>query len=109
LSDDQHWQAFERALTQHLLCVYDLQPERVRLDRTTASGYWRVTENGLFQCRHSQDHRPDLLPVKVMLAVLDPLRLPVATDVVPGQRANDPLYLPAITRVRERVGRRRLL
>ena len=109
LSDDAHWQAFEGALTQQLLRVYDLQPERVRLDRTTASGYWRVTEDGLFQFGHSKDHRPDLPQVKVMLSVLDPLGLPVATDIVPGQRADDPLYMPAITRVRESVGRRGLL
>ena len=89
--------------------MYDLQPERVRLDSTTASGYWRVTEDGLFQFGHSKDHRPDLPQVKVMLSVLDPLGLPVATDIVPGQRADDPLYLPAITRVRESVGRRGLL
>ena len=109
LSHDAPWQAFEGAFTQPWLRVYDLQPERVRLDSTTASGYWRVTEDGLFQFGHSKDHRPDLPQVKVMLAVLDPLGLPVATDIVPGQRADDPLYLPAITRVRERVGRRGLL
>ena len=109
LSDDEPWQAFEGALTQQLLRVYDLQPERVRLDSTTASGYWSVTEDGLFQFGHSKDHRPDLPQVKVMLAVLDPLGLPVATDIVPGQRADDPLYLPAIARVRESLGRRGLL
>jgi transposase len=109
LSDDTRWQAFEGALTQHLLRVYDLQPQRVRLDSTTASGYWTVTEDGLFQFGHSKDHRPDLPQVKVMLSVLDPLGLPVATDVVPGQRADDPLYLPAVTRVRESLGQRGLL
>ena len=109
LSDDPPWQAFEGAFTQPLLRVYDLQPERVRLDSTTASGYWRVTEDGLFQFGHSKDHRPDLPQVKVMLSVLDPLGLPVATDIVPGQRADDPLYRPAITRVRANVGRRGLL
>jgi transposase len=109
LSHDAPWQAFEGAFTQQLLRVYALQPERVRLDSTTASGYWCVTEDGLFQFGHSKDHRPDLPQVKVMLAVLDPLGLPVATDVVPGQRADDPLYLPAITRVRQGVGRRGLL
>ena len=109
LSHDAPWQAFEGAFTQQLLRVYDLQPERVRLDSTTASGYWRVTEDGLFQFGHSKDHRPDLPQVKVMLSVLDPLGLPVATDIVPGQRADDPLYLPAITRVRESIGRRGLL
>jgi transposase len=106
LSDDARWQAFEGAWTQQLLRVYDLQPERVRLDTTTASGYWRVTEEGLFQFGHSKDQRPDLPQVKVMLSVLDPLGLPVATDVVPGQRADDPLYIPAIARVRESMGRR---
>jgi transposase len=105
LSDDTRWPAFEGAFTQQLLRVYDLQPERVRRDTTTASGYWSVTEEGLFQFGHSTDHRPDLPQVKVMLSVLDPLGLPVATDVVPGQRADDPLYLPAIARVRSSVGR----
>jgi transposase len=109
LSDDTRWPAFEGAFTQQLLRVYDLQPERVRLDTTTASGYWRVTDDGLFQFGHSKDHRPDLPQVKVMLSVLDPLGLPVATDVVPGQRADDPLYLPAIARVRASVGRQGLL
>jgi transposase len=109
LSDDERWQACEGALTQHLLRVYDLQPERVRLASTTASGYWRVTEEGLFQCGHSQDHRPDLPQVKVMRSVLDPLGWPVATDIVPGPRADDPLYLPAISRVRASLGRRGLL
>jgi transposase len=109
LSHDAHWQAFEGALTQQLLRVYDLQPEWVRVDSTTASGYWNVTEEGLFQFGHSKDHRPDLPQVKIMLSVLDPLGLPVATDVVPGQRADDPLYVPAITRVRASLGRRGLL
>ncbi len=44
-----------------------------------------------------------------MLSTLDPLGLPLATTVLPGQRADDPLYIPAITRVREGLGRRGLL
>jgi transposase len=109
LSDETHWAAFEGALNQELLRVYDLRPERVRLDSTTASGYWSVTEEGLFQFGHSKDRRPDLPQVKVMVSALDPLGIPVATDVVSGQRADDPLYIPAITRVREGLGGRGLL
>jgi transposase len=109
LSDDTHWSAFEGALNQHVLRVYELQPACVRLDSTTASGHWSVTEDGLFQFGHSKDHRPDLPQVKVMISALDPLGMPVATDVVPGQRADDPLYIPAITRVREGLGRCGLL
>jgi transposase len=73
LSHDKPWQACEGAFTQQLLRVYDLQPERVRLESTTASGYWSVPEDGLLQFGHSQDHRPDRPQVQVMLAVLDPL------------------------------------
>jgi transposase len=109
LSDDTRWIACEGALNQHTLRVYDLQPACVRLDSTTANGYWSVTEDGLFQFGHSKDHRPDLPQVKIMVSALDPLGMPVATDVVPGQRADDPLYVPAITRVRESLGRSGLL
>jgi transposase len=109
LSDDTRWHVFEGVLNQHVLRVYDLQPACVRLDSTTASGHWSVTEDGLFQFGHSKDHRLDLPQVKVMISALDPLGMPVATDVVSGQRADDPLYIPAIARVREGLGRRGLL
>src|ERR671933_577572 len=70
LSDDARWAAFEGALTGHLLRVYDLAAARVRLDSTTASGYWQVTDEGVYQFGHSKDHRPDLPQVEVMLATL---------------------------------------
>jgi transposase len=109
LSDDTCWANFERGLTGSLLRVYDLRPTRVRLDSTTASGYWHVSEERLFQFGHSKDHRPDLPQVKVMLATLDPLGMPIATDVLAGQRADAPLYLPAIARVRACLHQRGLL
>ena len=57
----------------------------------------------------SKDHRPDLPQVKVMLATLDPLGLPLVTQVVSGEKADDPLYIPAIDQVRTGVGRCGLL
>ncbi len=80
--------------------VYDVDPSCVRLDSTTASSYAARSQEGLLQWGHSKDHPPDLPQLKVMLATLDPLGLPLATEVLPGQRADDPLYLPAIARVR---------
>lgn len=109
LGDDVRWQAFERALNQNLLRVYDLSAERVRLDSTTASGYWTVSEDGLLQFGHSKDHRPDLPQVKLMLSSLDPLGLPLVTQVLSGERADDPLYVPAIAEVRQGLGRQGLL
>jgi transposase len=99
LSDDQTWQHFETALTQRIIRVYQLKPQRVRLDSTTASGYWTTSEQGLFQFGYSKDHRPDLPQLKVMLSVLDPLGLPLATQMVAGKVADDPLYLPAVRQV----------
>jgi len=109
LSDDERWSAFEAALNQHTVRVYDLATARVHVDSTSASVYATVTEGGLFQFGHSKDYRPDLPQVKVMQAVLDPLGMPLVTDVVSGERADDPLYLPCIARVQASLGRRGLL
>src|SRR6266487_688397 len=109
LSDDTRWAAFESALNQHTVRVYDLSTAWVHVDSTSASAYATVTEQGLFQFGHSKDYRPDLPQVKVMQAVLDPLGMPLATDVVSGARADDPLYVPCIARVQTSLGRRGLL
>jgi transposase len=98
LSQPAYWHAIERDLGQHTLRVYDLDPKRVRVDATTVSGYHTGGEASLFQFGKSKDN-PHLLQVKVMQAVLDPLGLPVATDVASGERADDGLYIPIIERV----------
>jgi transposase len=109
LSDDERWSAFEAALNQHTVRVYDLSTDRVHIDSTSASVYATVSDGGLFQLGHSKDYRPDLPQVKVMQAVLDPLGMPLATDVVSGERADDPLYMPCIERVQASMGRHGLL
>ncbi len=109
LSQEQKWQQFETALNRQLIRVYDLKPKRVRVDSTAVSGYWTVTHEGLFQLGYSKDHRPDLPQLKVMLSALDPLGLPVATQVVSGERADDRLYLPAIAQVSQSLNAHGLL
>ena len=109
LSQDKCWRQLEAGLNGRVLRVYELGPERVRLDSTTASGYWQVTEAGLFQFGHSKDGRPEQPQVKVMLATLDPLGLPVVTQVVSGEKADDPLYVPAIRQVQAGLGVKGLL
>src|SRR5437899_3188152 len=99
LSVAGRWVAFERALNQSVLRVYDLQGRVVRLDTTTVAAY--VTPEGLFQLGHSKDHRPDLPQVKVAMSVLDPLGLPLTTTVVAGNTADDPLYLPELAKIRQ--------
>ena len=109
LSDDSRWTAFASALNQHLVRGYDLRTDRVHVESTSASAHAGVSAEGLFQFGHSKDHRPDLPQVKVMQAVLDPLGMPLATDVVAGNRADDPLYVPCIERVQASLGRRGFL
>jgi transposase len=100
LSQPTAWAAIETELGRNILRVYDLTSERVRLDPTTVSGYHAGGEDSLFQFGHSKDD-PTLRQVKVMVATLDPLGLPLVTEVVAGNAADDPLYVPAVDRVLE--------
>jgi transposase len=106
LSNDEHWQSLETDLNQRSLTVYDLPKKVVRLDATTATV--DTTPKGLFLCGHSKDHRPDLPQVKIMMATLDPLAMPLVTLVLPGNSADDPLYLPAVEQVRKSIKKRGL-
>lgn len=98
LSVDERWIEFECELNQNVLRVYDLKGRLARVDTTTASAF--VSPESFFQLGHSKDHRPDLPQVKIAMSVLDPLGLPLTTTVVAGNRADDPLYLPEIAKVR---------
>jgi hypothetical protein len=93
------WRAFACELNARLLRVSHRQPRVARVDSTPAAAF--VTPEGLFQLGHSKDHRPDLPPWTIALAVLDPLGLPLTTTVVAGNTADDPLYLPEIAKVRQ--------
>src|SRR5262245_37749117 len=98
----EHWGKCEGELNKTLIGVYELHPKTIRVDPTTVSAY--VTPDGLFQLGHSKEHRPDLPQLKIALATLDPLGLPLTIATVAGNTADDPLYLPAIAKVRRSVG-----
>src|SRR6185369_7831254 len=104
LAEGEVFAALERDLNQHTLRVYDLPSDTVRIDATTANSYADVlSEQGLLQFGHSKDD-PDRPQFKVAAAVLDPLGLPLATAVVPGNTTDDPLYVPAIQAVQQSLG-----
>jgi transposase len=109
LSDDEYWAEIEAQLGPRLIRVYDLKCCPVRLDSTSAAVYHDTEGNTLFRHGHSKDHRPDLPQLKVMLAALDPLGMPLATLVVGGNQDDDGLYIPAIERARPVVGQGRRL
>ena len=95
------WQDCEVELNQHTVRVYDLTPAFFRVDTTTANTYASVQDElGYIQFGHSKD-RADLPQIKVPLSTLDPLGMPVSTFVVPGNWADDPLYVPEIHKVQQ--------
>ena len=98
LSKPATWQAIEKELGRNILRVYELKPKQVRLDPTTVSGNHAGGKDSLFEFGHSKDD-PTLRQVKVMVAALDPLGLPLVSQVVAGSTADDPLYIPAVDRV----------
>lgn len=104
LARGEAWQDCESDLNQHTVRVYQLDPKLFRVDTTTANSYVEVlSELGSFQFGHSKD-RDDQPQIKVALATLDPLGMPVTTLVVPGNCADDPLYVPEFRKVQQAFG-----
>ena len=100
----ESWQSAEKDLNQHIVRVYHLQADFFRVDTTTANTYVAVQgELGYIQFGHSKD-RDDLPQIKIPLASLDPLGMPVTTFVVPGNCADDPLYVPEVKKVQQALG-----
>jgi transposase len=105
LAQPELWQKFETDLGRNAVRVYDLKPSLFRIDTTTASSYANVlSEQGLIQFGHSKD-RDDLPQLKIAMAALDPLGLPMTTLVVPGNSADDPLYVPEVKKVQQTFGK----
>src|SRR3954471_2921900 len=105
LSRGDAFAALERDLNQHTVRVYQLPTDLVRIDATTANSYAEVlSEQGLLQFGHSKDD-PDRPQLKIAAGILDPLGLPLATAVVPGDATDDPLYVPLIQAVQQALGR----
>jgi transposase len=108
-SKDSVWEEVENHLGRRLVQVYDLDQEPTRLDSTTVSVYHDTEGSTLFRHGYSKDHRPDLPQLKVMLGTLDPMGMPLTTLVLPGNEADDGLYIPSIIRARQILGQGRRL
>src|SRR5256712_4707542 len=99
LSKPTYWHQIERDLNARSIEVHALPQDVIRCDATTVSGEHEVTDGGLLQFGHSKDD-PTRPQIKVMMGSLDPLGMPLATDVLSGERADDGLYIPIMERIR---------
>ena len=104
-SKREYWEKIEADLSELTIEVYELRQKEmtVRCDATTASGYHKIIEGGLFQKGVSKDD-PRRAQIKIMASELDPLGMPLAVDVVSGDCADDVLYRPIIRRMNEYLG-----
>jgi transposase len=101
LSQVDTWQQIEAQLGGHLVRVYRLGTElTVRMDATTGTVNHDPDKHTLFQVGKAKNGQYES-QYKLMLASLDPMGLPLAVDVVSGDRADDPLYLPCYQRVKQ--------
>ena len=108
LSKPKYWHGIERDLNARSLEVYALSRDVIRCDAPTVSGDHAVTDGGLLQFGHSKDD-PSRPQINVMTGSLDPLGMPLATDVLSGERADDGLYMPIIERIELGLGTPSLL
>ena len=102
LSKPKYWHKIEQALNERSIEVHALPAEVIRCDATTVSGAHEVSAEGLLQFGHSKDD-PTRPQIKVMMGSLDPLGMPLATDVLSGEGADDGLYLTLMERIRTGV------
>jgi transposase len=91
---------------QHIISAYRLPTEIVRYDTTSFNVYHHPenAKDGILQFGHSKNHRSDLLQFKQGLAVLDPAGVPMLSETLAGNRADDPCYLPAWRRMVATIG-----
>src|SRR5437870_4885788 len=108
LSKPAYWHQIERDLNARSIAVHALPQDVIRCDATTVSGHHEVTEGGLVQFGHRKDD-PTRPQIKVMMGSLDPLGMPLSTDVLSGERADDGLYIPIIERIRRGLNKTGLL
>lgn len=87
----------ELGLGQHLIRTYALPTEVGRCDTSSFSVYHQLGEeessSGILQYGHSKDHRPDLRQYRQLLATLDPAGVPLVSSTLPGNGADDPIYV----------------
>ena len=122
-ADDRMWHGLEESFYKDSFSILQLDtnaPEdfkenssfkseitkTIKIDATTAYGHHKVIEDGLMQRGWSKDHRSDLPQLKLMVSVEGNTGLQIASDVVPGNQNDDPLYTPILKRTRQIVDTR---
>lgn len=104
--DEDKGVEFEVQIGGHIIQAHELPTEVGRYD-TTSFNVYHDPENqnkGLLNFGHSKNHRPDLLQFKQGLGTLDPAGIPLVTETLPGNKADDICYVPAWRLMAQTIG-----
>ena len=98
----------EIELGQRMIQAYELPTEVARCDTSSFSVYHSKSEEeaqtSILRFGYSKDHRPDLRQYRELLGTLDPGGIPLISDTLPGNGADDPVYVPAWERIAQVIG-----
>jgi transposase len=97
---------FQRENGHHLIQAFKLPTEIGRYDTTSVNVHHSTGNEpkGLLNFGHSKNKRPDLLQFKQGLGVLDPAGIPIFSETISGNSADDPLYVPAWREMVKTIG-----
>jgi transposase len=98
----------EQQLGQRMIQAYELPTEIARCDTSSFSVYHQFdeTEEGhsLLRFGYSKDNRPDLRQYRQLLGTLDPAGVPLVSETLAGNGADDSIYVPTWERLVEVIG-----
>jgi transposase len=96
----------EAQMGQHIIRAYELPTDTARIDATRVSVYHQPQKGEtLLRFGWNKDKRPGQRQFVELLGTLDPAGVPLCSQTVGGQCADDPLYLPAWRRMVKVLGR----
>ena len=98
----------EAELGQRMIRAYELPTEVARCDTSSFSVYHQIESEeetkSLLRFGHSKNHRPDLRQYRQLLGTIDPAGVPLVSETLAGNGADDPVYLPTWRRLVKVIG-----
>ncbi|MEM8808030.1 MAG: hypothetical protein AAGF01_18570 [Cyanobacteria bacterium P01_G01_bin.38] len=98
----------EQQLGQRMIQAYELPTEIARCDTSSFSVYHQIDEadeeSSLLRFGHSKDHRRDLRQYRQLLGTIDPAGVPLVSETLAGNGADDPIYVPTWERLVKVIG-----
>ena len=104
-------QEYNQKAGKELIRGYELPTKVGRLDTTSFNVYHSPEDEskGILKFGYSKDKRPDLLQFKQSLGTLDPAGVPIFSQTLAGNEADDPLYIKAWREMSQTIGHKDFL